>query len=518
MSDLIFRNAHVITMNPRMPYAEVVAIEKGRITSVTTNEKLNSIRTRKSRIIDCHGRTVLPGLIDAHLHLNAFAERCVSLNLSWTLGFNSIADIQCAIKRQAKTAPPGTWIRGKGYDEFHLTEKRHPTRWDLDKVAPDNPVKITHRSSHAHVLNTQALSLVGVSMETGDPPDGLIDRDLATGEPTGLLYEMGAFLSERIPPIGHHDLLRGLCTANKKLISSGITSIQDASYLNDLDKIKTIASWKNDGLFTPRIKGMLGQKGFGQLEGTDSPDFLSLILKDQFDIGGIKVILDETTGELHPSQMELNKMVLKFHRAGLQVAIHAIEENAVESACNAIAYALERVPREDHRHRIEHCALCGPCLTQRIASLGITVVTQPSFLYYHGDRYLEQLPSEDLPHLYAIKSLMDAGIPVAGSSDCPIVPPHPLIGIYAAITRKSLAGKTVGPAERITPGDALKMYTVHAAGATFEENMKGAIAVGKLADIIVLDGNLMKTPVTGIKDLAVEMTILDGEIVWCKSG
>ncbi|MCJ7715394.1 MAG: amidohydrolase family protein, partial [Anaerolineales bacterium] len=338
---MLLYNANIITMDPRFPFAEWAVIADGIIQAIGVSSDYKGLEYSKIEPFDCGGRTILPGLIDAHLHLSAFAESCVSLSLSWTLGFNSIADIQYSIKAQSKKAPPGAWIRGKGYDEFYLSEKRHPTRWDLDRAAPDNPVKITHRSGHAHVLNTKALSLVGISVESGDPPGGLIDRDLTTGEPTGLLYEMSAFLSERIPQIDNQELLRGLCIANQKLISSGITSVQDASHLNDLNKVKKIASWKKEGLLTPRINIMLGQKGFEQFGETNSSDFSDLILKDQFSIGGIKVILDETTGELHPSQMELNKMILKFHQAGFQVAIHAIEENAVESACNAIEYALE---------------------------------------------------------------------------------------------------------------------------------------------------------------------------------
>jgi len=513
---MVLINANIVTMDPSCPLAEWVAISRGTIRALGTSRDYYELVSDNAELIDCGGRSVLPGFIDTHLHLRAFAESCVSLDLSWTLGFKSIADFQSAIKTRCKEDPPGTWIRGRGYDEFHLIEKRHPTRWDLDEVAPDRPVKLTHRSGHAHVLNSLGLLFVGITGETGDPPGGLIDRNVTTGEPTGLLYEMGEFLSERIPLLDKRELIRGLNVANHRLLSSGITSVQDASHLNDLKRWKEICSWKEEGVFKPRINFMLGRKGFEQFGTTDFSDFSGSVSGDQLRIRGVKVMLDETTGQLHPPQRALNEMVLEIHRAGFQVAIHAIEENTVESACSAIKHALDRIPRSDHRHRIEHCSVCTPDLLSRLASLGIVVVTQPSFIFFNGDRYLETIPAQKLQHLYRIGSLFKAGIPVAGSSDCPIVPPNPLIGIYSAVSRKSQTGKIIGHAEDIEPLDALRLYTSHAARATFEENIKGTITPGKLADLVVVTGDPTKMPADEIKDLEVEMTILNGEVMWSK--
>lgn len=514
-SNRVLLNGNIITMDPANPSAEWVALSGGIIRAVGTGRDYERFASRNSEFVDCHGRTVLPGFIDSHIHLHAFAESCVSLDLTWSLGFKSIAGIQGVIRNQCQEKRPGLWIRGRGYNEFYLAEKRHPTRWDLDEVAPDHPVKLTHRSGHAHVLNSLALSLAGISMNTEDPPEGLIDRDIRTGEPTGLLYEMGEFLSGRIPALDDRELSRGLKLANQRLLSSGITSVQDASHLNDLGRWKEILSWKKEGLFGPRVSLMLGSKGFEKI-GTQN--FSGPVAENQIRLGGVKLILDETTGELHPVQTELNERVLAIHRSGLQVAIHAIEENAVTSACSAIEYALERVPRLDHRHRIEHCSVCGPSLSKRLASLGVTVVTQPSFIFYNGDRYLETIPDQQLRRLYPIKSLLKAGIPVAGSSDCPIVHPNPLVGIYSAVSRKSQTGRSIAHLEKIAPIDALRMYTIHAAKATFEETIKGSITPGKLADLVVLNGDPTKVPADEIKNLGVEMTILDGEVLWSKTG
>jgi predicted amidohydrolase YtcJ len=234
-------------------------------------------------------------------------------------------------------------------------------------------------------------------------------------------------------------------------------------------------------------------------------------------LGGVKIILDETTGHLHPPQDELNRMVLQIHRAGLQVAIHAIEEDAVESACTAIENALVKAPRSDHRHRIEHCSICLPELSRRIASLGIRVVTQPPFLYFNGERYLNTVPSRQLDHLYPVHTLKKEGVKVAGSSDCPIVPPDPLIGIYAATSRASERGNIIGTEEKISSMDALLLYTLNAAQCTFEESIKGSITPGKFADLIMLDGDPTQLPPEEVLNLTVMITMIDGEVLWEKS-
>jgi predicted amidohydrolase YtcJ len=472
---LVLINANIITLNPSRPKANWIAINGKRINLIGEENDLSEDILFSSKVIDCKGKTIIPGFIDAHLHIHALAESLVTLDLNPSKFFRSIVDIKSAVKDLARNMPPGDWIRGRGYNEFHLAEKRHPTRWDLDEAAPDNPVKLTHRSGHAHVLNNLALKLVGISRETGDPPGGLIDRDINTSEPTGLLYEMGEFLSESIPPLNPQEFLKGVKLANQRLLSLGVTSVQDASHANDAKRLKEIQSWKEQGLFEPRINFMLGPTHFEPL-GTQS--FSSSVGKNQLRLNGVKIILDETTGQLRPSQQELNNTVLKIHQSGFQVAIHAIEESAVESACAAIEYAL------------------------------------PSFIFYNGDRYLETVPDYQLQHLYPIGSLLKAGIPVAGSSDCPIVPPNPLIGIYSAVSRKSETGKSVGKAEKTNPLDALRMYTVNAARASFEEDLKGSLTPDKLADLVVLNGDLSEASPDEIREMDVEMTILNGEVIW----
>lgn len=515
IADLILTNANIITLDPLRPKANWMRIRNGKVLSLGDKGNVGKLTIGKSRIIDCRGKTVLPGFIDAHIHLPSFAESLVIMNLGPSNDIRSISDIQSRIRTFCRDLPSGRWIRGQEYNEFYLAEKRHPTRWDLDQAAPDHPIKLTHRSGHAHVLNSRALELVGISKETPDPPGGIIDRHLETGEPTGLLFEMHTFLSKRIPSLDTQQLERGVMIMNRELLSLGITSVQDATALNDRERWKMVHSWKQRGLLKSRVNMMLGIGGF---EHVGIHNFSNQEGHDQLRLSGVKIIVDETTGQLHPPQSELNRMVLKVHGSGLQVAIHAIEEKAIESACSAIEYALGRRSRSNHRHRIEHCSVCPPSLAKRMASLGIMVVTQPAFIYYNGDRYLETVPGEQLQHLYPIRILTKSGIQVAGSSDCPIVPPNPLIGIYAAISRMSERGEIVSAKEGIVPMEAVRMYTNYAARANFEEKIKGSIAPRKLADLVVLNGDPTRIPPDEIKDLKVKMTILNGEVVWDASG
>jgi predicted amidohydrolase YtcJ len=514
MPDLILLNANVLTMDPLYPKAERVAIKNGKILSVTTNHDLKKWKRKKTITIDCKGKTVLPGFIDAHCHLHAFAESHVTLNLEPHHNVRSISDVQSKIKDLSQKLPSGAWIRGRGYNEFYLAEKRHPNRWDLDQVTSAHPIKLTHRTGHAHVLNSSALEMVGISNETPDPLDGLIDRDINTGEPTGVLYRMGDFLSRKIPPLENHQLDQGMRIANDELLSLGITSIQDASSHNGIEQWRMFHRWKDKGFLKPRVAMMLGVNHFYEYR---ESDFVTPLDRSQLRLSGVKIILDETTGHLHPAQSELNELALRIHQAGFQACLHAVEEKAVEAACSAIEYALRKFPKPDHRHRIEHCSVCSPSLAKKLAALGIVVVTQPSFIYYSGDRYLRIVPAEELKHLYPIRTLLKKGVKVAASSDCPIVPANPLMGIYAACSRMTETGEAVLSEEKITPEEALGMYGKTAARATFEKGKKGSISPGKLADLVVLNGDPNKVPINDLKHMRVEMTILNGEIVWERS-
>jgi len=513
--NLILIEATIITLDPRFPETDWAVIAKDRIAEIGHKSDWKALRKKGATVIDCRGKTILPGFIDTHLHVASYAKSLVTLDLAPRMDIGSISDIQTRIRGHALCVSPDNWILGKGYNEFYLAEKRHPDRWDLDQAAPNHPVRLTHRSGHAHVLNSPALKRVGIGRETGDPPGGMVERDLKTGEPTGLLYEMGGFLSDRIPPIAPQALEKGLRMANEQLVSAGVTSIQDASSRNNTDSWKLLDAWKTSGILQPRANMMLGYHTFKKKE---FRNFSTASDECRLRFGAVKIILDDTTGRLHPSQSDLNAMVLEIHRAGMQIAIHAIEEQAIEAACIAIEYALDKAPRKDHRHRIEHCSVCPPNLARQIAALDIMIVCQPPFIHYNGERYLETVPERQLEHLYPFRTLLDHGIEIAGSSDCPVVPPDPLTGIYAAVSRKAETGDTVTGAEKIPPLEALKMYTRTPARAMFEDTLKGTVSPGKLADLAILNGDPTSLPPDEFEELNVEMTIINGEIVWRRDG
>jgi len=221
-------------------------------------------------------------------------------------------------------------------------------------------------------------------------------------------------------------------------------------------------------------------------------------------------------GWLNPPQEELNHQALTAHRAGFQLAVHAIEENTVEAAVTALEHSLGQLPRDDHRHRIEHCSVCPPHLLQRLQATAAVVVTQPAFIYYSGERYLTTVPTSQLPGLYRIRSFLTSNLRPAAGSDAPVVPPNPLIGIYASLTRRAETGQPLSPKEAITAEQALSMHTAAAAYASFEDAVKGTIQRGKLADLVLLSADPTTIEPEELKEIRVEKTIVAGEVVWAR--
>lgn len=506
-ADLCLYNADVLTLDRRRPRAQLVAVAGGRIIRVGANEERSEYSAPQ---IDCEGKALVPGFIDAHCHLFALASSLLSVDCS-PQAVGSIADIVRTIAAQARAAAPGTWIRATGYNEFYLAEGRHPTRWDLDEAAPHNPVRLAHRSGHASVLNSMALSLVGISMESAEPPGGMIERDLESGEPNGILYEMNHYIDGLVPPLSTDELEGGIRQANERLVSVGVTSLQDATVHSGPGEWEGVHGLKVRGLLAPRISMMMDARALDEL---GSQGFHPRRGDDDIRLGALKVVLDETTGALFPGQEELCALVLAAHRAGYQLAIHAVEERAVAAAGTALEGALAQAPRAGHRHRVEHCSVCPPPLLERLKRIHAVVVTNPSFIYFSGERYLKTVPPEQLPWLYRIGSFLRSGLVPAAGSDCPVAPVDPLKGIYAATTRRAASGDEVLPHERISPLEALRMHTQSAAYALFEEGGRGTIREGLLADLALLSADPTSVPSEALTDIRVEMTICGGSVAW----
>ena len=318
-ADLILQNAKVVTCEPGQPTAEALAVNGERILMVGANEEVAVCKGANTQIIDCQGKTLVPGFIDAHCHIFSYVRKLFNLDLS-PQKVHSIEEIKQVIRRKVRFTPKGHWISGTGYNEFYLEEKRHPTRRDLDEAAPLHPVIISHRSQHASVLNSLALQMVGIANETEEPTGGMIERDLETGEPNGILFEMDDFLRSRITsPISQNELEWGVGEANRQYLSLGITSVGEATVTNDFAQWETFKklSAVSDQLsaskkLQSRIYMMIGAKSLDDFakEGltTGSGD-------DYLRLGSLKIVLSEARGELQPSQQELNEIVLKISRA-----------------------------------------------------------------------------------------------------------------------------------------------------------------------------------------------------------
>lgn len=502
--DFLLDNAQVVTLDSHQPRAEGVAVAEGQILFLGTKATLKNVSA--ARRIDCHGMTILPGFHDAHLHFFSLVSSLLETDLGDAA---SLSELLARLTERALTLPAGAWVKAQGYHEFHLKEKRHPTRWELDQAVPGHPLRLTHVTRHAWVLNSRALALAGITVEQEPPGVGYVERDSA-GEPTGLILEP-RLSPEALPSPSRDEWARGIKQAGRLLLSYGITSFQDATASNGPEQWREFQKLKAQGELPCRATVMMGWEALEELRRQGlSPGQGD----DSLRLGPVKVMLDETGPTPSPQQEELERIVFEAHRAGFQIAIHAVEEPAVAAAIAAVESAQARHPRPDPRHRIEHCSQCSPHLMLRLAQLGAVVVSQPSFLYVSGDRYRATVPPERQPWLYPFGSLLKSGVPLAASSDAPVTSPDPFVGIYAAASRRPRQGAPLTPEEAISPGQALAAYTLGAAYSVYREGALGSIAPGKLADFILVDGDPTRVPQEELKDIRVVKNFIGGELVW----
>ena len=512
-ADLILKNADVITIDRKQSKAEFVAVKGNKVIFTGAKEQQNDFIGPNTKFVDCNGKTLVPGFNDAHCHIFSLLRKFTGIDLS-SPKIKSINDIKAVIKEKADNTLPGKWITGTDYNEFDLAEKRHPTRWEIDEVAPDNPVMLSHRSLHGCVLNSKALALAGITIETPELPGTMIDRDVSRGgEPNGFLAEMVGYIREHImPPISEKELSEGIKFCNNQYLSQGLTSLQDATFVNDLKRWRYYLDFKNNDLLKSRVYMMTGIETVNEFQNAG----LSFGAGDEnLRLGAVKIVPSMISDKIHPSLEELKTMVLHTHQAGFQLAIHGVQTTLVDAIISTYEFLQHNTPDFSmKRHRIEHCSECPPQLMERIKKLQLIIVTHPSFTYFSGDRYLATVEKEVIPWLYRTGTMVKSRLTVAGASDSPIVPNSPVIGIYGAVTRLTSSGQILNPAERLAAKQVLKMYTLNAAYASHEDKIKGSISPGKLADMVLLSNNPNKVPVEEIKDIKVQMTVIGGKVVW----
>ena len=534
--ELLIEDADIVTMasGPAARRARCLLIRDGRIAAVGPAGPVRAATGPDAQVVRLAGATVLPGLIDAHCHVSDVGYLAAGADCRQPSA-PDIPAIQARLRDVASRTPPGGWVTGSGYVEYQLREGRHPTRADLDAAVPDRPAVLYHTSLHACVLNSAALTEAGLADGQPDPPGGAFGRD-AAGRLDGVLYEGPMFaLFERN---FRADLARmsaaqqaGLMqTAGQHFAALGVTAVCDADVRRDT--LTAFAEADEHGVLPIRIYGLVVHDQVdwlleSGLRGRHSDRLTADAVKIWADGGmssrtaaihGSYPVPPYGSGILSFSRDELTGMVGDFAARGFQVCIHAQGDRAIEAVLAAYAAVLANDgggnPR---RHRIEHAGAMYPALAARAAELGIVVASQPGFLSTLGDGFAAAFP-ESSDQLYAFASWRRAGIPVAGSSDAPVITASPLTGIRDAILRRTAAGQVLGPGERLTAQDALAMYTRAAAFTMHRENEIGSLEPGKLADFVVLDASPLDVDPERIGDIEVLATVVGGTPVYQPSG
>lgn len=535
-SDLIIVNGNILTIDSKNPRAEALAVKDGKITKVGRNGDIKLTCSKKTAVWDAERKTVIPGFIDAHQHLSLYAESYLQEDCGPQQA-NSIDDIKKIILRKAEGTPKGEWIRGIGYDDTKTTDCRFLNRRDLDSVAADHPVFVLHVGGHVGVVNSQALKAANIDETTPDPNGGKYGRD-ESGLLDGILYEQAAFLFAYeslagqptfIPPFPREERRKAIRKACSDFLAAGITTVHDA--LVSPQYILTYQDAYNSGELGLRVYMLITHFFLKDLE---ELGFYTGFGNDNLRIGAIKIILDGAISArtafvsapfvgkndcgmlIINSEKDLNEIILRAHRAGFQVAVHANGDKAIEMTLRAYQNALEKFPRKDHRHRIDHCTIVTPKLLKWMKRLDVMAVPFGVFLWYHGEKVVPYYGEERAKMMFAHRSFLESNIPIAGSSDCPMMPFEPLLAIHSCVNRTTRSGSVVGPEQRLKPEEALKVYTVGGAYASFEEKIKGTIEPGKVADLAVLSGDPTQVDPGSIKDLKVMMTMVGGEIMFSK--
>jgi predicted amidohydrolase YtcJ len=509
-ADIIIHNAHVITLDPNINTAEMIAIKGNLILAVGGKKDVARFTGPNTRMIDCDGKTVVPGFNDSHCHPIPFAITMRYVDCSPSMA-KSIAEIQDRLRRHSEGISSSRWIRAAKYNESQLIDKRHPTRKDLDEATPHNPTILVHDSGKQCVLNSLALQLLGITKDTPDHSGGYIGRDENTGEPNGIIYGRNETVERGIPSLDEEELQQGIRLANQEYLSHGITSIQDTTWSNSLRHWKYFQEIKESGILTPRITMFIGSDAVPDFQGND----LRTGYGDaRLRIGGAKIALDESTGNDHPPQQELNGHALRAHRAGFQLAFHVSDIYSLQTALTTLQFIKQNDSKPCLRPRLEHCAFCPSEFIPQLNAFHVTVATQPSFFYYLGETYRQNTTAEQKEWLYPLRSFQRQDVRTAISSDSPLFSCNPFVGLYAAVTRKDKTGCAITPQESISLSDALASYTIWPAYASLEESLKGTITPGKLADLIVLSDDITKIEPEELLNIKVVMTIMDGKVAW----
>jgi predicted amidohydrolase YtcJ len=531
-ADLLVRNGHIVTMDPDHESATAMAVRDGKILALGDDAALAGCASARTQIVDLQKRTVTPGLIDVHTHAMEWTKGILRAQIDATFPTaHAIKDITQEINRRATTLQPGQWIQGAGWDDSKLAEHRYITRGDLDSVAPNNPVYLDHVSGHLAAVNSAALKLAGIGKETPDPQGGVIERDPA-GAPTGILKDTAMSLVASLLPKDPDDInVKAAQLVAQKAAELGLTTIHDI-FLSS-DEIRGYQDAYRRGWLKIRVQmspqmgsqadaEKLAQMGVHTGFGDDSLKFGAAKMFADGGMGARTIaiyppgVIGEpgNLGVLRWTPEEMQKAHLTAAAAGWQLETHAIGDRAMDEVLDSYAAVIQQLGLKDPRFRIVHAGISTPAIQKRMQALHVVVDGNPPFVYWIGSWFLKYGP-ERVRWSYPAKSYIDNGIIEAAGSDVPVTPISPWWGIWSAVVRRDLqSGQVLAPEERITVKQALALYTRNGAYAGFEEDKKGMLSPGKLADFVVVDRDLLNVPTAELKDIKVVSTYVGGQQVY----
>ena len=539
MTELFLVNGRFHTQDPSYPDATAVAIRDGRLWAVGDDEEIRGLAGAGSRVIDLEGRLVLPGMTDGHVHYYDWALGLRRLPLA---GATSLDEVRARVARRAAEIPPGSWVLGQGWNETRWLDPRMPTRVELDAAAPDHPVILWRNDLHLASVNSRALELGGVTDDTPDPPEGIIDRDEA-GQPTGVLRDLAINLvSDVIPPATEDETVEAMRDGFAVLHRLGLTGVHDYRIMGGADGPPAFRA-----LQRLQAAGEVGLRIWTHVPGERLDEAIALGLRtgfgdDYLRVGHVKMFSDggqgaRTAWMLEPYEdvghcglpltpmAELAEAIPKADRAGLAVAVHAIGDRAnreliavFEQVLGSQARASESrtTARPAAPHRIEHVQNIRPEDVAQLARLNVVASVQPLHV-------IDDLPMTDISvgerarFSYPFRDMWDAGVTLALGSDCPVSDPNPLWGIHAAVTRQQRDGTPAGgwyPKQRLTVAEAVWGFTMGTAVVTGREASLGSITPGKLADLAVLDRDIFAIDPMEIHQAQVVLTVFDGRVVY----
>lgn len=530
-ADVLLLNGNIITIDAKDTIAQAVAIRNGRVLKVGSNQEVQSWSGNGTERIDLKGKTVTPGLVDSHLHIMGYGMqfRPLFLNIRFPLTPNKAALLKLVAER-AKTTKPGEWIVGN--QGFTLSVDQTPTRWELDEVAPQNPVLLRHNSGQHSTANSMALKLAGITAATPNPYSGKIGRRAGSMEPNGLLFHYPAenLVNRVAPGISDRDV-----ASLAEDVERGQFRCLAAGYASGHDVI--VAPQKIGGYFAAAKDNRLKMR-IRLMEYVSHEKELEQLLRNRdtssnpmLANGGYKLAVDggvaaktalmydanleaSKSSYVYHDQATLNRMTRMIHAAGHQVAFHAVGDRAIDMAINAIEDAMQAKPRENHRHRIEHCLFPTEKALSRIKQLGIVVSVSPQWIRFHSDGYKAMTNESAMQRFLPLKTMLDMGIPVAFGCDVPAtILLEPRWAFIGAVGRTTHSGYSPNPAECLTIKEALRMHTMGAAYAGFEEQAVGSLEEGKLADMVVWSHDLYAMPLPAMQSLAAERVMVGGKFV-----